>query len=69
MGMSTSEKAELATYQLKDVAKTWYVQLRDNRQLRGGLVTWDVFKKSFLDRFFPRYKREAKVVKFINLRQ
>ena len=67
--MSTSEKAELATYQLKDVAKTWYVQLRDNRQLRGGLVTWDVLKKSFLDRFFPRYKREAKVVKFINLRQ
>ena len=26
MGLSTSEKDDLATYQLKDVAQTWYVQ-------------------------------------------
>ena len=26
MGVSSSEKVELATYQLKDVAQTWYVQ-------------------------------------------
>ena len=25
MGLATSEKAELATYQLKDVAQEWYV--------------------------------------------
>ena len=30
-GLNTSEKAELATYQLKGVAKIWYVQWRDNR--------------------------------------
>ena len=36
--------------------------------LRGGLVTWDILKKDFLDRFFPREMREAKVVEFINLR-
>ena len=32
-------------------------------------MTWEVFKKAFLDRFFPREKRESKVVEFINLRQ
>ena len=26
MGLSTSEKAELATYQLNDMAQAWYVQ-------------------------------------------
>ena len=26
MGVYSSEKAELATYQLKDVSQTWYVQ-------------------------------------------
>ena len=26
MGLCTSEKAELATYQLKDVAEAWYYQ-------------------------------------------
>ncbi|XP_069150237.1 uncharacterized protein [Solanum lycopersicum] len=69
MGLSTSKKAELATYQLKDVAQAWYVQWRDNRPLRGGPMTWEVFKKAFLDRFFPREKRESKVVEFINLLQ
>ena len=68
MWLSTSEKADLSTYQLKDVAQTWYVQWRDNRPLRGGTVTWEVFKKALLDRFFPSDKREDKVVEFINIR-
>ena len=42
---------------------------RDNRSLRGRSVTWEVFKKAFLDRFFPREKRKAKIVEFINLSQ
>ena len=40
VGLSNSQKSELATYQLKYVAQTWYVQWRDNRPLRGGPVTW-----------------------------
>ena len=66
---SISKKVELATYQLKDVAQTCYVQWRDNRLLIGRAVTREVFKKAFLDRFIPREKREAKVVEFTNLRQ
>ncbi|TMX03215.1 hypothetical protein EJD97_017548, partial [Solanum chilense] len=31
MGLTTSEKAELSTYQLKDVAQTWYIQWRDRK--------------------------------------
>ncbi|XP_069143429.1 uncharacterized protein [Solanum lycopersicum] len=41
----------------------------DNKPLRGGPVNWEVFKKAFVDWFFPRDKREAKVVEFINLLQ
>ncbi|XP_069143478.1 uncharacterized protein [Solanum lycopersicum] len=69
MGLSTSEKAKFATYQLKDVSQTWYVQWRNNWPLRSGLVTWEIFKKEFLYRFFPREMREAKVVELINLHQ
>ena len=43
--------------------------MRDNRPLQGGLATWEIFKRVFLDQFFPREMREAKVVEFINLRQ
>ena len=32
-------------------------------------MTWEVFKKDFLDRFFPREKKESKAVEFIKLHQ
>ena len=69
MGLSTSEKVELSTYQLKEVAQAWYVQLRDNRPLRDGPVTWEIFKEAFIDPLFPREMREENVVEFINLFQ
>ena len=69
MGFSKNQKAQLTTFQLKDVAQTFYVQLRNDRPLRGGPVTLQILKKEFLDQFFARETRESKVVKFINLRQ
>ena len=54
MEFSTNEKSKLATYKLNDVAQAWYVQWRDNRPLRGGPVTWDIFKADFLYRLLPR---------------
>lgn len=69
MGLSTSEKDELSIYKLKDVDKTWHVQLRENRSLRGGPVTWEILMKVFVDRLFPREMIEYKVVEFINLCQ
>ena len=36
----------------------------------GGVpVRWELFKIAFLERFFPREIREAKVKEFINLQQ
>ena len=69
IGVTSSDKAELASYQLKDVAQTWYVECRDNRSLRGCSVTLEIFKVAFLDRFFPREMREEKVTEFMYLRQ
>ncbi|XP_049348960.1 uncharacterized protein LOC125813510 [Solanum verrucosum] len=69
IGVTYIEKAELAGYQLKDVAQVRYTQWKDNRPIRAGLITWEIFKKAFQDKFFPHEKREAKVEEFINLRQ
>ncbi|XP_004240669.1 uncharacterized protein [Solanum lycopersicum] len=69
MGVSTTEKAELDAYQPKGVAQTWYNQWKDSRALGGGPITWEIFKKAFLDRFFPRKQREDKSDEFINLHQ
>ncbi|TMX02203.1 hypothetical protein EJD97_022372 [Solanum chilense] len=67
--LTSIEKAELAGYQLKYVAQTWYVQWRDNRTLRCGSVSWEIFKKAFLDWFFPKEMMEVSMEEFINLRQ
>ena len=58
MGLSTSEKVELSTYKLKDLAQQRYVQCRNNRPLRGGPLTWQIFKMTYLDRFLHRDMRE-----------
>ena len=39
IGMTSIEKAVLAAYQLKDVAQTWYTKWRDNKAIRGRLLT------------------------------
>ncbi|XP_069150162.1 uncharacterized protein [Solanum lycopersicum] len=69
MGATDIEKAELASYQLKDVAQTWCKMWRDSRVLGGVPVTWELFKTAFLERFFPREMKEVKVEEFINLKQ
>ena len=69
MGVSSNEKVELAAYQLKHVSQTWYTQWRDNRALRAGPISWEVFRRVLFDRSLPREKREAKVEEFINLHQ
>ena len=69
MGVSTTEKVEFVAYQLKDVAQTWYNQWKDSRDLGDGPMSWEIFKNAFLDRFFPKEKREAKVKEFMNLCQ
>ncbi|XP_015081369.1 uncharacterized protein LOC107024990 [Solanum pennellii] len=42
---------------------------QDSRALGRGPVSWELFKTAFLDRFFPREMKEAKVEDFINLKQ
>ena len=37
--------------------------------MSGVPITWELFKTTFLERFFPREMREAKVEEFINLKQ
>ena len=69
MGATNTEKAELASYQLKDVAQTWCKMLQDSHVLGGVTITWELFKSTFLERFFPREMRESKVEEFINLKK
>jgi len=66
--VTNTDSVELASYQLKDVAHIWFMQWKDNRGVDAALVSWDCFSGAFLDIFFPRELREAKVQEFMNLK-
>ncbi|XP_004245003.1 uncharacterized protein [Solanum lycopersicum] len=69
MGLTSSEKAELATYQLKDVFQVLYEKWKDSRQVEAVPIEWEIFNSTFLERFFPTELTEAKFGEFINLKQ
>lgn len=64
MGVSYNKKVELSSYQLNDVAPTWYTWWRDNKDLREVTIDWNIFRRSFVYRFFPKQKKEVKVDEF-----
>jgi len=51
------------------VAKVWYKQWKEDRGVDAGPVDWNKFVTTFLDRFFSLELSEAKVQKFIKLKQ
>ena len=69
MGVSSTEKAELAAYQLKGIAQIWFTQWKASRLDDDGPITWGEFKRAFLGHYFPMELREAKMREFLNLKQ
>lgn len=69
MGVPSDNKAKLVAYQVNGVAKIWYKQRVDERDLKVGLIVWEEFKCALLDKLFFIQLREAKVQEFINLKQ
>ncbi|WMV30529.1 hypothetical protein MTR67_023914, partial [Solanum verrucosum] len=60
MRVTGNGRVELAFYQLKDVAHIWYTQWKEKKGTYVVPITGDCFRKTLLDRFFPRELREAK---------
>ena len=69
MGVTSREKAELASYQLREVDQVWYNQWKDNRPVESGTFELEEIKEAFLGKYFPLKRREVKIEKFINLKQ
>ncbi|WMV37585.1 hypothetical protein MTR67_030970 [Solanum verrucosum] len=65
MHVADTERVELAVYQLKDVARTWFGQWKGGRAENAPLASWACFEEAFLERFFPRELKKAKVREFL----
>lgn len=52
IGVTTCKSTELASYQLQDVAYTWFKQWKGDRVAYTWFIEWEEFSTSFLDRVF-----------------
>ena len=69
MHVFDAERFELATYQLKSVARIWFDQLKDGRAEDAPYPSWSFFEKAFLGNFFLREVKESKVREFLTLKK
>ena len=69
MGVSPMAKADLASYQPKDVSQVFFEQWRSERLLENGPSDWEELKEAFLYTLFPLELRENNMVEFMNILQ
>ena len=41
--MTSKEKEESDSYQLREVTQVWYIQWKDNRPVESGPIEWEDF--------------------------
>ena len=63
------QKVRFGTHMLAEEADDWWVSLLPILEQDGAVVTWAVFKREFLDRYFPEDVRGKKEIEFLELKQ
>ncbi|XP_041011341.1 uncharacterized protein LOC121255124 [Juglans microcarpa x Juglans regia] len=69
---TNDQKVTYAAFNLTDAANKWWKSTRALLQIElgdGVPVTWDCFRKIFLERFFPQTLRESRARQFTDLTQ
>ncbi|XP_061356373.1 uncharacterized protein LOC133300799 [Gastrolobium bilobum] len=69
MGCPEAHKVDYASYQLIDEALTWWTSARALLRAQHVDLTWEVFRRVFLDKYFPKAMRRMKHTELLELRQ
>ncbi|XP_061344482.1 uncharacterized protein LOC133290417 [Gastrolobium bilobum] len=69
MGCPEEQKTDYASYQLIGEALTWWTGARALRRAQNVDLTWAVFIRVFLDKYFPKTMRRMKHTELLSLRQ
>ncbi|KAK1360433.1 hypothetical protein POM88_044907 [Heracleum sosnowskyi] len=67
VNVGNDQKVEYASYFLKGESNYWWESARTLEA--AEVITWDRFKRMFLDKYFPRYMQTQMEMKFFELRQ
>lgn len=69
MQCSEVQKVRFGTHMLAEEADDWWVSLLPMLEQDGAVVTWAVFRREFLNRYFPEDVRGKKEIEFLELKQ
>jgi len=69
MQCSEVQKVRFGTHMLAEEADDWWVAELPILEQDGAVVTWTVFRREFLGRYFPEDVRGKKEIEFLELKQ
>ncbi|RHN53603.1 putative cu(2+)-exporting ATPase [Medicago truncatula] len=69
MQCSETQKVRFGTHMLAEEADDWWVSLLPVLEQGDTVVTWAMFRKEFLSRYFPEDVRGKKEIEFLELKQ
>ena len=61
------QRVRFGTHMLAEEADDWWVSILPTLEQGGGVVNWAVFRREFLDRYFPEDVRGKKEIEFLEL--
>ena len=69
MACLEGQKVAFGTYTLLEEVKYWWENTRQCLEVEGQVVTQEVFKRVFLEKYFPEDVRNKKEMEFLELKQ
>ena len=61
------QKVRFGTHMLAEEADDWWVSLLPILEQDGAMVTWAIFSREFLNRYFPEDVRGKKEIEFLEI--
>ncbi|GAU44151.1 hypothetical protein TSUD_399730, partial [Trifolium subterraneum] len=69
MECANENKLALGTYMLREEANQWWKNAKLRIGDRDVVITWEMFKREFFNKYFPADVKNKKVVEFMKLEQ
>ncbi|KAL5128316.1 hypothetical protein HKD37_14G040582 [Glycine soja] len=69
MACLEGKKVAFGTYTLVEEAEYWWENTCQCLEAKGQVVTWEIFKRVFLEKYFPEDVRNKKEMEFLELKQ
>ena len=69
MQCSEAQMVRFGTHMLAEEADDWWVSVQPVLENGGEVITWAVFRREFLNRYFPEDVRGKKEIEFLELKQ